>query len=95
MPRIIPIGHNVLGKAYPKDDVTEGGIVIPATATHQTMGKVKVLAVGDKVTVCKKGDIVMVPVTAPLDNVGENRDDRVVLFSQNIIAALWTPDLAS
>lgn len=90
MPKITPISHNILGKALPKEETTEGGIFIPEQSRHEQFGRIQVLNIGPEVDNCKEGDIVMIDVA----NIGllipaSSKENRLVIFSKNIIIGLY------
>ena len=82
--KLVPVGDRVLAKAIPIE-CEISGILIPENATNRDM-RVEVLAVGDKVTDLKAGDIAFIAryVYAEI-RVGE---EKLILINESNVHAI-------
>jgi co-chaperonin GroES (HSP10) len=82
---LVPMPGVILGQPI-RDDVTEGGIVIPESAQEQNIPRVLILSVGSGVDNLQRGDIVhYAPYTSQVPFLSINGIKVVRLFVDEII----------
>ncbi|MFI5332601.1 MAG: hypothetical protein ACHQVS_00700 [Candidatus Babeliales bacterium] len=76
-----PLGNRILGK---REELPSESVIISAAETPEPVNTIRVLSVGEKVTLVNIGDIVYINkyVGTPLD------DEHVVVFEQDIVGVI-------
>lgn len=85
--RVIPVGEMVLLRAI-RSDVSQGGVVLPeSTRANRSLGHL-VLEVGDDVTRCEAGDIVIIHGNGAFITMDGIEEDLFLVKEDQILGRL-------
>lgn len=88
MPKIKPLGENVLVEISPKEEKTQGGIYLPENSNGERPQEGKIVALGEKVKApVKKGQKVIFAKYSGTEMKLEKKD-YLILKSEDILAVV-------
>lgn len=90
MKKVLPLGENVLVKVLKAEKMTEGGIVLPETASEEKPQEGEVMAVGDGKKInekIKKGVKILFAKYSGTE-IEVSKEEYLILKSEDILAVI-------
>lgn len=79
---LIAIGENVVVEIIKKNDITDGGIVIPDTANPESFLRGKVISIGLEIGDIEKGDIIACNIHGGQDMLLNKKIYKVLKYGE-------------